>query len=152
MNIITDEISNEIFNRLSIKDQLNLVCSISLRYNPIFNRLFTIKKNSIIKIQRFYKNNLPRLPLENGYNPNYSNLYDKKLLVRHYIAHYPINHLLMFPEFLINKCAYRNDRETLMNWIVEKTPHNISDRKVRHVRDFLMMPQIIKKDIIYAGW
>ena len=63
-----------------------------------------------------------------------------------------MNHLLMFPEFLINKCAYRNDRETLMNWIVEKTPHNISDRKVRHVRDFLMMPQIIKRDIIYAGW
>ena len=149
---IPDDMCREIYSRLSYKDQQKIACTFKLEQNSIYYKLFQKFINNIVKIQRFYKRNLPRLPPDNHYDPSYSRKYTKKLLVRHYIAHYPMERLIIYPEHLINNCRYRNDTEELMNWLIENTPHNITDRKPKHIRKFLMLPQIIKRDIMYAGW
>ena len=112
-------------------------------------------RNKIIKIQKFYRHNLPRLPEETGFNMNYYITYNKKLLVRHYISKYPMTYLLPYPESVINSLnniGQSAKAKRLMNWVVNNTPTTINKRTRRHVRDFLMLNEITKQDIIYTGW
>ena len=58
--ILPRDILNYIFYILSISDRR---CLLFLDRTQFFKNLIKTDHNSIIKIQRFYKNNLPRLPL-----------------------------------------------------------------------------------------
>lgn len=156
MNNLPNVLEISLFNYLNLKNKFNLgISGRNIYYNII---LLYIKSAKII--QNTYRNNLPRLPnpypLNNKstyiFNINYKYQYSKKLLIRHYIAHYPLKYLLLYPEFLLNKCTYKSDRLFLLDWIKNKTPNSIKLRTIRHVRDFLMLNEIKKVDIEYAGW
>ena len=112
-------------------------------------------RNKVVQIQQFYKRNLPRLPEEKCFTLNFHTRYNKKLLVRYYIASYPMQYLIPYPEMVINtinKSGNSSKAGFLMNWVVNNTPATIDKRTRRHVKKFLMLDEISKQDIINTGW
>jgi len=143
LTLLPDEILTNLYNYLSIIDSKKLIL-----LDNLFLMLFKNDLANIKKIQYFYKSNRPLLPIENKYTPNYNSLYNKKLLIRHYIAHYPMEFLVYYPEQLINK----TQKFELLNWLTENTPKSIHLRTRRHIRSFLLLDNISKNDIFFTGW
>ena len=145
------------FMRLDTENK-GLVCQKVIWYDQEclpFKNWIIDDRNKVVKIQRFYKRNLPRLPTEKYYTLNFHTKYNKKLLVRYYIASYPMKYLLIYPEMIINTINNRGDSskaEFLMNWIVNNIPSNINKRTRNHVKKFLMLDKISKFNIIDTGW
>ena len=77
MFLLPNDILYYIFRILDISDRAKLLF---LNKSQFFKKLIDKDHNSIVKIQKFYKNNLPRLPLSQHYNTTYNSLYTKKLL------------------------------------------------------------------------
>ena len=75
---LPNEILNIIFNNLSLIDKKGLLL---LNKGNIFKQKVINEYRNVIKIQRFYKNNLPRLPQVQHYNSTYDSLYNKKIMV-----------------------------------------------------------------------
>lgn len=143
----TDLVFN-IINYLPIKNKIYCIF-LNKRFYNYYNKYI----RSILTIQHFYKNNRPNLPPEPDkwsgiIERKYNKLFTKKLLVRHYIAHYPMRYLLIYPEFLINKLQKPN----LLQWLVENSPDTVEKRTRRDIRNFLMLDNITKEDILYTGW
>ena len=109
--------------------------------NKSFFKRYSKFIKAIIKIQKFYR----RYPIECSFNDE---LISKKDLVRIYITKYPMKYLTIYPEFLINKIQ----KPDLLNWLVNNTPKSIDKRTRRHIRNFLLHPDVSKEDILYTGW
>ena len=79
-----------IFSFYSVNDKLLKFVILNKKYSK--NCVNILSK--IIKIQKFYKNNLPKLPLSDHYDIDYKNRFTKHQLVRFYICNYDMeNHL-----------------------------------------------------------
>ena len=147
MVLIAYHIIDKIFNNLKIEEQVRF-CLVNKRY---FNK-YGIFLNKVRLIQNYYKNNRPCVPEKKGFDRNFRENYwptfTKNLLVRQYIASYPMEYLKVFPENLINK----THKPELLQWLVDNTPRSVEERSRRHVRNFLMLDDITKEDILYTGW
>ena len=143
-------IINDIIDYLPLEYRL----SKKMTLNKNFNKFALNSLTMIIKIQNFYKNNLPRLPSSEHYNNNYENTFSKHLLVRYYVCNYDLQYFRRYPEFLLNKCIDENSNKfnEVNNWINQNLSSDLSKRTIRQLRDFLMHPLITKKDILRAGW
>ena len=161
--LLPNDVLNYIFKILSIIDRKGLLFLDKTFY---FKNLIKNDYNSVIKIQRFYKNNLPRVPLLQHYNTTYNSLYTKKLLIRMYIASYPMNFLIKFPETYINSMKqsqttgwgihleFNSDStlDELENWIKDNLPNLVYSRSRRDIMKFLEHPKVTKEGINYSGW
>ena len=121
------------------------------------NNPFVIKLNneysSLIKIQRFYKRNLPRLHVSPQYNPKYDSLFSKKELIRLYIASYPMEYLLKFPETYINNMFSTNvSGINLKHWLKKNLPIDTNKRTRRDIKKFLDHPKVTRGGINDSGW
>ena len=161
--LLPNDVLNYIFKILSIIDRKGLLFLDKTLY---FKNLIKNDYSSVIKIQRFYKNNLPRVPLLQHYNTTYNSLYTKKLLIRMYIASYPMNFLIKFPETYINSMKqsqttgwgihleFNSDStlDELENWIKDNLPNLVYSRSRRDIMKFLEHPKVTKEGINYSGW
>ena len=161
--LLPNDILVYIFKILSILDRSSLLF---LDKTQFFKNLIKNDYNSVIKIQKFYKNNLPRVPLLQHYNTTYNSLYTKNLLIRMYIASYPMNFLIKFPETYIesikktqttpfgNLPEFNSDLilDELTNWIKNNLPNSIYTRSRRDIKRFLNHPKVTKAGINYCGW
>ena len=68
----------------------------------------------------------------------------KRRLVEHYKLHYEWDCLKIYPTFLVNKCNKLDLLEKAKNAELIGTRQSIID--------FLKEPNIVKEDILYAGW
>ena len=143
-------IINDIIDYLPIDDKILITITLNKNFHTSAINIW----DKIIKIQNFYKNNLPRLPSSEHYNNNYENTFSKHLLVRYYVCNYDLQYFRRYPEFLLNKCINENSNKfnEVNNWINQNLSSDLSKRTIRQLRDFLMHPLITKKDILRAGW
>ena len=160
---LPNEILNIIFNNLSLIDKKGLLL---LNKGNIFKQKVINEYRNVIKIQRFYKNNLPRLPQVQHYNSTYDSLYNKKIMVRQYISSYPMEYLLKFPETYIRTLSRNNFANwgislennsdsilsTLGNWINLNLSPDINNRTRRDIKKFLDNPLVTKDGLRYVGW
>lgn len=169
LSLLPYELILEISNNFDIFTILSTIV-----INKEYRRYFLIKKirlmSNIKKIQNLYKNNLPRFPptalisgqaaeVARGGRPAFyihgRNLdWKKSLIVRIYIASYPMRYLLGYPEDLIKKTrnGHSPDETTaLKNYVNRKLPKK-DKRTRRDIRDFLNQSIITLQDIIYTGW
>ena len=73
-----------------------------------------------------------------------------KIEIRHYMACYPQNWLIKYPEFLVSKCSNRLGQtkvNTLTQYIQTKLNSDKNLRTRREIKSFLELPQISVKDI-----
>ena len=160
---------------LEISDNFDIFTILStISVNKKYRRFLLIKKirlmSNIKKIQKLYKNNLPRFPptalivgvaveVARGGRPAFyihgSNLDLKKtLIVRIYIASYPMRYLMGYPEDLIKKTRNghpSDETAALKNYVNRKLPKK-DKRTRRDIRDFLNQSIITLQDIIHTGW
>lgn len=68
----------------------------------------------------------------------------KRRLVEHYKLYYEWDYLKTYPTFLVNKCNKLDLLEKAKNAELIGTRQSIID--------FLKEPNIVKEDILYAGW
>ena len=163
MFLLPNDILYYIFRILDISDRSKLLF---LNKRQFFKKLIDKDYNSIIKIQKFYKNNLPRLPISQHYNTTYNRLFTKNMLIRMYIANYPMNFLVKLPETYVQSMKksqslywginleYNNDQilDQLTRWINENLPDVVYNRTRRDIRKFLNHPKVTKNGISYTGW
>jgi len=68
----------------------------------------------------------------------------KRRLVEHYKVNYEWDYLKTYPTFLVNKCNKLN--------LLEKAKKAELIGTRQSIIDFLKEPNIVKEDILYAGW
>ena len=143
-------IVDDIIDYLPIDDKISITITLNKNFHTSAINIWD--KN--IKIQNFYKNNLPRLPPCDHYDINYKNTFTKYQLVRYYVCNYNIQYFNKYPEILLNKCFNNNtDSYTQLNsWINDNLPSEPTQRTLRQLRDFLMHPIITKENILHTGW
>ena len=76
--------------------------------------------------------------------PNKYEIMSKRRLVEHYKLNYEWDYLKTYPTFLVNKCNKFDLLEKAKNAELIGTRQSIID--------FLKEPNIVKEDILYAGW
>ena len=158
------EILKIINDNLSLIDKKGLLL---VNKNTIFKSIIINEYNSIIKIQLFYKNNLPRLPLVQHYNSTYDSMLSKKLMIRRYIASYPMNYLVRIPEnyvYTLSNALNMNSwginlennsslvLEEIGEWITNNLPEDKDCRSRRDIRKFLTHRYVTKSGLRYLGW
>ena len=139
---------------LEISDHFDIFTILStIMINKKYRNLFLTKKirlmSNIRRIQTLYKNHLPRCPPLTTMSS-----ISKSLLVRIYIAVYPMKYLLTYPEFLvtkINKLSNNIKNASLEKYVKGKIPTK-DERTRRDIRNFLNHPLITSSDIVYTGW
>ena len=112
------------------------------------------QKHAKLVLKKFYnKYNINAImkPYDDShFNPNYSSTIPKKIEIRHYMACYPQNWLIKYPEFLVSKCSNRLGQtkvNTLTQYIQTKLNSDKNLRTRREIKSFLELPQISVKDI-----
>ena len=147
-NIPDDILLYEIYITLPVKNIYALIC-VNKHINSILYYEY-LKSKSIIKIQRFYRNNLPIFETNNT-NWTINNISNnlKHSIIRYYIAKYPMEYLIGYPEFYVLK--YLKNNITMIDWIKNNLPP-IENRTRRHIRDFFNLNIITAKGICYCGW
>ena len=142
-----DIILYEIYKPLPEKNIYALIC-INKHINSILIDEY-VKLKATIKIQRFYKNNLPRFESDTDWSiDNISNNL-KHNIIRYYIAKYPMEYLIRYPEFYVLK--YLKNDFNIVNWIKKNLPP-VKNRTRRHIREFFYLDTITAKGICYCGW
>lgn len=68
----------------------------------------------------------------------------KRRLVEHYKLNYEWDYLKTYPTFLVNKCNKL--------YLLEKAKNAELIGTRQSIIDFLKEPNIVKEDILYAGW
>ena len=164
-----DIIQEEIYSRLSIRWKYKFGLTYS-NILPIWNH--TLGK--IIKIQReyrqyrnfykemediFYKKNnkfdiigysIPENDFKKWIN---NSKFCKKVIIRKYIATYPIHHLLTYPEFVARKCYSYPPHLDLASQEPYPSLRNLPEtnkRTIRNIKNFLEKIPLVA--IFYAGW
>ena len=148
---------------LEISDNFDIFTIMSIiSINKNYRRFFLTKKIRLMtyikRIQKLYKNNLPRTPVLPT-APSHRQVWleqslNKSLLVRIYIASYPMKFLKNYPEFLvkkINAISDNNKNVYLKNYVNNKMPP--ADKRTRRdIKTFLHEPLISSYNILYTGW
>lgn len=145
----------EIISYISKYTNIYDICTGLICINKQYSFESNIRKSkfilNVIKLQSFYKKN-PPVTL---YDPSPLRIpYSKKLLVRGFIARYPMVHLKSYPEFLTSKIHNLSNQPkiaTLEKYIEEKMPIPVK-RTRRDLRDFLGHQLITIENFNYVGW
>ena len=104
----------------------------------------TIEINAIIKIQQCFRKNKKCLNYVNN-NVN--------LMYKYYIFKYPIEYLLKYPEFLVNKAISNIERKNkIEKWIKDNLNENANKRTRYDIFKFFKQNNITISEISYAGW
>lgn len=110
----------------------------------ICNLYNSIEINAIIKIQRCFK----KLIMHFNYVINNNNL-----MYSYYIFKYPIEYLLKYPEFLVNKAISNVERKNkIEKWIKNNLNIDVRKRKRYDIFKFFKINNITISEITYAGW
>ena len=147
------ELIREISERGSIYEEYILI-NTNKRHFAILSNKFKTTMSCIIKIQNFYKNNLPLFP-EVKKIGQFNIDITKNKLVRIYIASYPYNLLLNYPEFFTKKIStiiLMNEDKLLELKSKLKNLPLAKHRTLRDIKKFLMNKYITVEDILYTGW
>jgi hypothetical protein len=109
-----------------------------------FETYNTIEINAIIKIQRCFRKMLKH------FNYFISNV---NLMYKYYIFKYPIEYLLKYPEFLVNKTISNIDRKNeIEKWIKTNLNENSNKRTRYDIFKFFKLNNITIGEITYTGW
>ena len=155
--IPSDVIKNEIVPYFTFKDIIK-----TSPLNKYFNNECKKFLKNTKKIQKSFrqhrisKNRFYDVPFVMSYSMylRFINIQKKELYYRYYIVHYPMEHLLNYPEYIVEKTAQYYDgdiREQRWNWIREKMPI-IHHRTKRDVLNFFIENNISVKDFVNTGW
>ncbi len=104
----------------------------------------TLEINAIIKIQRCFKKILKDF--------NYA-ITNVNVMYKYYIFQYPIEYLLKYPEFLVNKTISNIERKNeIEKWIKINLNENANKRKRYDIFKFFKQNNITIGEIVYTGW
>jgi hypothetical protein len=124
--------------------------------NKYLYELWIKQTNNVIKIQRcIRKNNLLNyLDREINYIPmNVNNSRNKNLIYRYYILKYPMEFLLIYPEFLLNKAIHNLERKNEISQWIENNLNKDTNKRTRHdILKFFKINNISSYEIAYSGW
>ena len=107
--------------------------------NKYFNNIYTNAIKNADKIRDFY--------LQRKLVHEVNVCATKNMIIRYYIAKYPIEYLFRYPEFMANKLH----RDDLLSWIAANLNTKHTKRTMRNIRDFFSL-DISINEIFYAGW